>query len=119
MAIREAKAIQQGWELHQFWGKNDKSSVIKAIVQCFFTGAAKIVYNQDDIKAAAAKENIWHQSQTKSSAFRLPSVLNNFRFCAKNEENYQAVMNDTYIPSNDVSPFVKEFIARLLLDQLH
>ena len=45
----------------------------------------------------------------------MPLLLADLGSCVENKENFYAVMDGTYIPSNsnDVDPFVKKFIAAL------
>ena len=58
--IREAQAIQEGWEFYQFQCKNNKSSVLKAIVKNPITGATKIDTTQVEIVVGSAESNVHH-----------------------------------------------------------
>ena len=61
------------------------------------------------------KSNSHRQSQTKGTAFRLPSLLNGIGFCAENRDNCHAyaIIDGTYILFNNIDSFSKEFIATL------
>ena len=78
MLQKEQRSIQEGFELRQVRGRNNKRPVLKAEVTDFITGITKTVYTQDKIVITAAESNQRQQSQKVDTAFHEPALFDAF-----------------------------------------
>ena len=78
MMVREQRSIQEGKDLCQIRGRNNKQPVLKAEITDFINGTIKTVYTQEEIVSAAAESNLRRQSQTVGTAFRQPALFDAF-----------------------------------------
>ena len=53
--LKEQRSIQEGFNLQQIRGRNNRQPVLKTEVIDFITGIAKTVYTQEEIAIAAAE----------------------------------------------------------------
>lgn len=96
---------------------NNRTLVLKATVICSITGVKSIIKIHEKIVEAAAKSNLKCQCKTEGTAFRIYPLLQDFRYCADNKINVDAVLNGTYIVPPGTDQYVKEFIKTLSLPE--
>ena len=113
MLRKEQRTIQEGYNLRQIRGRNNKQPVLKGEVTDFITGITKTVYTQEEIVIAAAEFSRRRQSQTVDTASRLSPLFDAFEPYADNEDNCIGVLDSTFIPHPDADPY-----AVLLLETM-
>ena len=61
MLIREQRSIQEGVDLRQIRGMNNKQPVLKVEITNFITDITTTLYTQEEFVAAASKSNLRQQ----------------------------------------------------------
>jgi len=82
-------------------------------VTCSDTGVTTILDTHNKIVQAAAESNCRCQCKIEGTAFRTAPLLQDFRYCADNKVNVDAVLDRTYVIPPGTDNYAKEFIAAL------
>ena len=90
---------------------------MKVEITNFVTGITRTVYTQEEIVVATAESNLRRQSQTASTAFRLPALFDAFGPCPENEANCRGVFDGTFVPHEDADPFAVSLLETMLQPQ--
>ena len=114
MMKQEKQSIQEGIDLQQTRGRNNKQPVLKTEITDSITVITTIVYTQEEITLAAAKINLCHQSQMVGTAFCQPALFDAFGRCADNEDNSLGVLNGSIVPQKDANPHAVSLLETMV-----